>query len=204
MPEPKGWELFNMSFKPDEEVVVVDDDDRFWWGKLGGITDLGFTLRHGRNKVAELTWEKLRFMAHDGFPVSKIMGADGSATIEKHYSPGSGPQVAIRKALVEYCDGVQPRCKACETEDWLREPDKPVRARFGDPFDVEAAGSRIYHAGNSGLSYWSRFWNEVAGYYSEKHCKKGVADEEVLVLTSGDGARAHLWDLSTIYAFEVG
>jgi hypothetical protein len=187
MTDPKGWQLFESCFKLGDEVVVVDVFDQFWWGLLDGITDFGCLLLRPGVEPKSLTWDDVRFMAHDGFPVRRLIGADGSATIEKLDTTDT--QRAVRKALaLEY-----PKQK----------PYVPARAVFGDPFDVEAASAKLYHPGNSGPGYWSRFWNGRE-YHSEDHREAGYETEEVLVLTAKDGAKAELWDLTTIYAFEVG
>jgi len=181
--EPKGWELFESCFKEGDEVVVIDEDDRFHWGRMTfDKQGLGFALYNPYKAVAFL-WDDVRFMAHDGFPIRKLLGADGSRTIELLDTLNT--QESIREALsIEF-------------------PQKIISARLGDPFDIEGVVARLYHAGNSGLSYWNRFYNSLLQkYHSEAHREAGWEREEVIVMESKDGAKAELWDLTTVYMFE--
>jgi len=178
------WTLFNSHFKEGDDVVAIDGDDQFHWGKLESIIETGCTLSHRPGRVRkELKWDEIRFMAHDGFPVRKVLGASGSASIEKIDTTNT--QKAIHQLLKSEF------------------PHKtPTHGRFGDPFDFEAADTKIYNPGNSGPNYWARFWNELTGYFSNQHRELAYANEECLVLTSKDGAKAQLWDIPTIYFFE--
>jgi hypothetical protein len=179
---PKGWELFESCFSEGEEVIAIDDLDRFWWGMLTDVTDFDCVLvRPGRNK--RLSWDDIRFMSHDGFPIKEVLGADGSSTIESIDTTDT--QAAIRAALDD-CSRVR------------------SRARFGDPFDItEPVRSRLFHTGNSGSRYWRSFYNEnLQRYLSPIHRVLGYEAEEVIVMESNDGARAELWDLTSVYCFE--
>lgn len=185
MADPKGWELFYSCFKEGDEVVVIDVNDKFWWGRFHDLPGNEFELRTD-GRVWVLDVNEIRFMAHDGFPVRKVLGAEGSSTIEQIDTEDT--QAAIRQAL------------RLEYPEW--EQRTVGHVRFADPFDIENVNARLYHPGNSGLRYWSRFWSEAVGYFSDSHREAGYEDEECLVLTSRDGAKAELWDLTTVYCFE--
>jgi len=181
--QPKGWELFESCFKEGDEVVVIDEDDRFHWGKAA-FNEQGFAL-YRPGKATAFLWDQVRFMAHDGFPVRKILGADGSTSIELLDTEDT--QEAIREVLTEEFSG------------------KRISARLGDPFDVEDVVAKLFHAGNSGPNYWNRFYNSVLGrYFSEDHREAAWEREEVILLESRDGAKAELWDIPTIYLFQCG
>jgi len=62
----------------------------------------------------------------------------------------------------------------------------PRRFGFGDPWLIENVYGQVYNIGND---------NEYFQYWDDTYI-------EPLVLTSKDGARAQLWDLPTIFAFE--
>lgn len=177
----KGWELFDSCFSEKDEVIVIDTDDRFFWGRLRNVTDHGCEL-HKRGRTVELKWDDVRFMAHDGFPVRKLLGASGSSTIEKLDTKDT--QTAIHKAL-----------------EFEFPQERTRKFRVGDPFDIECSSARLFHPGNSGFGYWGQFCNE-SRYFSKDHREEGYAREEVLVLSSKDGAMAELWDPTTIYMFE--
>ncbi len=182
--DPKGWQLFESCFEKHDEVVAIDVFDVIHWGRLEDITDYGCELVRPGGHRQQLSWDDIRFMAHDGFPVRKILGADGSSTIERLDTADT--QAAIRHSLgMEF-----PRRQLS-------------RLRFGDPFDVEPTEARLFHSGNSGLDYWGKFAGPC-GYYSEAHRELGHENEEVLVLRSKDGAMAELWDMTTIYMVEIG
>ncbi len=179
-----GWDLFYSCFTEGDEVVAIDVDDQFFWGKMVNPTFEGCEL-HANGRTRKLLWDDVRFMAHDGFPVRKILGADGSATIEKLDTTDT--QAAVRSAL--------------STEF----PERPRhQVRFGDPFDVvEPVHMELYNPGNSGPSFWRHFWNETTRlWHSPAHVIAHQQTEEVIVMKANDGARAQLWDMTTVYVFE--
>lgn len=121
-----AWQLFNRNFKVGDEVIVVDDDDRVRCGKLKSITERGCYLVHG-NRYTYVYWSDTRFMAHDGFPVRKLMGADGHTTIES-----------------------EPTAKRVVRAGLIREFGHLV---FGDPFLVEQVSGFLHNPGNEGLEF---------------------------------------------------
>ena len=86
-PKVDMWAEFVFMFNQGDEVVLVTDEDEIKQGRLQ--YDLGsdyFTLKRvlGRDEV--LSWDIVRFIAHDGMPVKKLRGADGSASLLKEES----------------------------------------------------------------------------------------------------------------------
>ena len=94
---PDAWDLYHSMFKEGDEVVIVtEEEDHFEWGKIKTEKD-GCRLTRPGQKSKYFDWDNIRFLAHDGFPVKKLMGADGSKTIEKIDTTKT--QEAIREAL---------------------------------------------------------------------------------------------------------
>ena len=126
-----AWQLFNRNFKDGDAVIVIDDDDRVGWGTLRSITEHGFTLVRvslSRTRRKRFQWDGIRFMSHDGFPVRRLFGADGSYAIETEPSEAG----VIRTGLaMEY-----------------------VSIVFGDPFLVENVAAEIHNPGNAGPEHW--------------------------------------------------
>ncbi len=76
-----GWKFFRAHFKEGERVVVITDDDEVFAGK-GTFLELGISLASTHRKPKFFYWEDVAFISHDGFPVKKLLGADGSDSIE--------------------------------------------------------------------------------------------------------------------------
>lgn len=184
--EENVWKLFNSHFKEGDDVVFIDDSDVMTAGKMVGFDDIGCYLKSpwsGRNTFH--FWEDIRFMAHDGFPVKKLRGADGSKLIEQIDTTD------IKKALVDAttykgcdkCGRVIDRraqygmCAKCYNI-WRAEMARPTV--FGDPFMIEAGRGILFNEGSK----------SNGGYF-----------DECLVLQAADGAWAELYDLSTVYFF---
>lgn len=191
---PTSWDLYRSMFSDGDFVVVIDENDDMHWGKIKATETHAILSWHSRPQPKVIPWTQIRFMAHDGFPVKKLMGADGSTSIEKCDS--KEPMRIIRKLLTHSL------CVSCEKliEDKNMDPmsgrvGKPLdecktcwklsRHRFGDPFDIEPVRSRLYYPGNCGDEWW------------------GEDFEEVLMLHADNGAKAQLFDLSTVFFAEV-
>jgi len=85
-------------------------------------------------------------------------------------------------------DGSRAIEKECTVENVIRhafeeEYDCTATMVLGDPFIIEDVDTILYNLGNSG-----DYWDEL--------------DEEVIKMTSKDGAVGCLWDLSTIFFFQ--
>lgn len=98
MPSKDAWELYDSCFSDGQNVVIVTDFDTFEWGTLRTLP-LGCWLARRERKDLFFWWDDIRFMAHDGFPVERLMGADGSKLIEK-LDPVNSAR-AIRDALLK-------------------------------------------------------------------------------------------------------
>lgn len=164
---PKAWKLFYSLFSEYDEIMIVTSDDVHYFGYLRNIESDSFQLSHTKKGLAFgdsytnnlFYWEDIRFMSHDGFPVKKLLGADGSKMIEAIETKSKIK--AIREAF-----------DIDLTPSW---------AVFGDPYLIEGVESKIYHPGR----------DTYLDYLKD--------EEECIVLTSRDGAKAQLFDLSTIY-----
>ncbi len=193
-----AWTIFDECFKNGDEVVVILDNDTIYWGTLilhqGDAKNKIFDLfNRVSGKETNLHWENVLFISHDGFPVKKLTGADGSQLIEQIDTTNT--QTLIRKALTHnLCDMCGKkvenlkfdaiggdhylRCQKCELGEQRRKS-----FTFGDPFIVEGVTGEIINTGNAG----PRFWN--SDY------------EECLVLESKDRAKGILYDIPHIYYF---
>jgi len=192
-PTPDAWTLFRSMFKDGDEVVITTDEDEFHWGVLT-IGDLGCDVKRPGHKPVYLEWDVIRFMAPDGFPVKKLMGADGHKSIMGLDTRDT--RRAIRQAFTfDFCtkcghrhqNGKGKWCDVCRGTARLR----PKRQRdgfvyrFGDPFEVHFNRAVLLNPGNN---FATLGW-EIDDYtYSWQW-------EEVLVI---DG-QALLWDIPTIY-----
>lgn len=123
--KPTAWQLFEQHFSVGQEVIAIFEDDTYVWGKLVGVDIQGCILQKvttGKSKF--FPWCTIRFMCHDGFPVRKMFGADGSESIELT----TGAAAAIRLTFSKEFKQIV----------------------FGDPFLVENVRGHLYYPGNSG------------------------------------------------------
>lgn len=134
-----SWEVFTECFKKGDPVFVVTNEDKVYWGTLGELDKRSPSTQLTRpgGIVHHIPWLNIRWMSHDGFPVRKLFGADGSASIDKDILAGNNQKVVedIRDALPSsrHLKGLQ----------------------FGDPFEVEnVVESRLYNPGNYGPQHW--------------------------------------------------
>lgn len=181
MKKVTAWDLFEKIFKQGDEVVVITDYDRFHWGKLS-YNFTNCTLKRP-NKEEVIPWHNVRFISHDGFPIKRLTGADGSKLIEKINT--ADVQATIKNALVfslcKDCGKLTEniyRCDSCQ-----KIADKVRSMRVGDPFDIEGVYPVLLKEGIWGLS----------GNNSEAEC---------LHLVAPNGAIGQLFDLPSIYMFE--
>ncbi len=131
----KAWDLYRRFFKDGEEVVVEDEDGDFHWGKLKS-TNEGIQLTRPFQRYSVISWEEILFMAHDGFPVQKLLGM----TIrEAEQRAKDTPTKIIREFLV----------MAQRANPTYREFGGGCPFWFG-PFTVEG----IYNLGNNGPEWW--------------------------------------------------
>lgn len=147
-PTVNAWDLFLRTFKPGQEIVLITEDDRWFWGILHGWTQDACILRrpHMRNVTKEIRWENVAFMCHDGFPVSRLKGADGSASIDL--------EMDIRCGLRE----VFAKLKEIKLKELV----------IGDPHLIEGPVSAVlYNQGNEGWDHYDQDDEEVLSLVSE-------------------------------------
>lgn len=196
MPMKKSvWDLFHATFKKGDEVVIIDDDDEVIMGKMVEFDEDIASIRTDRNKPARnVYWIDVRFMSHDGFPVAKLMGADGSKLVEQ--LPTADAIKTIRATfnhdvcsdcgeLFDNCGKLIPE----ETKCRKHRRHRTIGGFFGDPFRFEAADCRLWNPGNAGAHFW--------------HGNPGEEFEECLEMTAKDGAKGHLFYLETVYHLEL-
>lgn len=197
-----AWELYHAMFKDGEDIVLIDEDDVVWQGRIVRVDDSTITIKTPIGKEKAYKWLSVRFMSHDGFPVKKLFGADGSRLIEKLDT--GDVQKLLRDTLTPVmcvdCDRLlkNPTNYRCG-ERYVRESRelyplhqcgycqaRESRYRFGDPFDItEPVESVLLFAGNDGEEYWDE------------------DGQEVLVMRARDGAMAQLYEIKTVYFAEV-
>lgn len=187
----------------DREVIVILDDDKVVIGKIVAWNDMRIQIKKsGSYFDHQIHWDQIRFMAHEGFPVRKILCPPQPKTMKKIRSLGRA--ASIRKALKQEFDGTfggtsiisalsflinsalhaADRYKAT-VEDFIVRPRPRLRSTtFGDPFCAEFVGVRLLNPGNHGP-----WWDDEP-------------DEETLLLEAEDGSRALLWDLPSVLALE--
>ncbi|MCK5604805.1 hypothetical protein KAR91_23145 [Candidatus Pacearchaeota archaeon] len=201
MKEISGRALFEGMFKIGEEVVAIDDEDRFFWGKLQSYDECGFTLSKGKGIASvKLDWEETQFMAHDGFPVQKLLGADGSEKIVLEDTKDI--QGIVRRVLDgKICEGcfniVKETCRAERAEDdeydileicaACIDSGKYHKFVIRHPYLIEDVQSTLFNVANLGLS-------EQEAFYLDR--------EEVVLMGARNGAGGLLWDIPSIYYFE--
>lgn len=177
-----AWELFKSQFKEDDEVIAIMDNGRVVWGKLG-FDDDGISLGKGKGIASvKAKWTDIRFLAHDGFPVKKVMCPPTDDLLDKLDTTDT--QKFIRNAIDYTVCGRCPKLIKEDSNDWLC-PDCrkkiPKRAMgFGHPFLIEDVSAILINKGNT----------------------TDFRFVETIVLESRDGAIAHLWDLESIFYFE--
>ena len=196
---PDAWRLFYSLFKEGDKIIVVLGSDGFLWGTLNrveaeGCWIRGETRKRGYAPVPSsyfIYWDEIRFMAHDGFPVKKLMGADGSKSIEKLTT--SNIQESIAEALwVPNRESSEEKAQK-STTDWYANSNAASDTEsggisghdlvFGDPFLIENASLILLNKGNSGPNFYDALY------------------EEVIVCKSKDGVMGLLYDLRSIYYF---
>lgn len=67
-----AWRVFRSAFKDGDAVVVENSWGEFLYGKLKATED-GCEISRG-GITQELNWDVIELIAHDGFPVKRLMG----------------------------------------------------------------------------------------------------------------------------------
>ncbi len=136
-PTKKAWEVFRSVFTDGENVVLETSSGRFHYGKLRAELDrVVLTRLSGVRRVVD--WDDIEFMAHDGFPVGKLMGMT--------------PEEAEERASVSADDIVRELMHADPGSI-----DEPERVGGGCPFVAGPMELRqVFNRGNNGPGFWYR------------------------------------------------
>ena len=199
------WELWYDIFGMGSEdygtraVIAITDDDKVVTGKISECS--ASWVRIGNEVVS---WDQIRFMSYEGFPVRKILCSPPPKTMRRTRSLKQA--ALIRRALHEEFDGTFRNTSIMHSLEFLidkilttaqhykmkAEGWKVSRKRvlssgltFGDPFEAEFVSLQLLNPGNSG------------DYYSDE------PDEETVLLQAADGTPALVWDLPSVLAVEA-
>ena len=118
-----AWTLWKERFKVGDWVILIDDLDKMWRGKITGWTPTHCTLV-SPNRSRDFAWDEMRFACHDGFPVRKLLGADGHPSIED-----------------------EEHLAATIRAEW-RDGGFASQGVFGDPFLIEDVTASVVNPGN--------------------------------------------------------
>ena len=197
----KAWELYHACFSEGDDIIVIDENDELYWGCLETHKD--FCILTRPNKAPDkIDWLDVAFMSHDGFPVRRLRESTAAIEALEKSDTSDVPRairIALTGGLCEMCGVVVEaddlsfgKYRGKVTGDFVgklgvcTECRKKVTIVRGDPWLIEAE--------------WARLWNPnccAPGHWLED-------DEEIIVAQSSDGAYAHIWDVDTVYQFEVG
>lgn len=219
------WTLFHKHFKKGHDVCLIDDNDFVTIGKLVAFNDDGCWIQEGRNTAPWFYWWwDIRFMSHDGFPVKKLLGADGSSSIEQsvdtvnilHELRTSFEPHGRRKGRRKPIDGVQ--CERCErtVPRGTLEPVQYYNKISNYPKTPKEVLRECQVCRSDGHDTVRRFGCVmgdpflVEGVSATMHNPGNSGPrfwdtyfEESLELVAPDGAAAILSDLGTVYYFEA-
>jgi hypothetical protein len=182
-----AWLLVFNHFKNNEEVFFIDDFDNLYFGRLvyleGEERNIKFMLKKNDGTATKFLWSEVRFMAHDGFPIRKLTGADGSKLSEQIDTTN------IQKAIREVVDfTICAKCKIKINEDdvVIKRSNEycPTCAKtivFNDPYMIEGVNITIFNRDNEGEAFTNH------------------PDEECLLLNARDNAKAILYEVPTIF-----
>lgn len=197
-----SWTLFKTAYKINDEVIVIDDDDNFRWGKLTAYDDKGITLE--RNGTENLSWDKIIFICHDGFPVKKLNPKYSDDFIDLLLATPevNNFQQLLRHALTKDvcidCDELAEnssttyagRCNKCDAAFFQRHARTKKRSgtsfRMSDPIEISNVTTEIFNPGNVG---------DYFNYTDDTFI-------EIVQMTSVDGLIGQLYGLETTFAAE--
>lgn len=186
IPTENAWDLYYRIFNDGDDVYVITDSDEAFWGKAHA-TQTGLLLSRPNVVDRFLDWDDITFMSHDGFPVRKLMGADGSKAIEKTNTKSI--EAGIRKILTaspKITEGEFSMPRDCPRHSQLpRDHPRHSQLVFGDPFMVENVQATLINTFYTGNHIWE------------------PETEELIILRAPDGAVGLLYELNRIYHFET-
>jgi hypothetical protein len=123
------WYLLEEFLEQSDEAILVLVDESIEFGRIVQYDDEFCSLQSQRGTKI-IRWLDVRFMSHDGFPVRKLFGADGSASIEKQDNKRTQRKLRIMPDVLD------------------------IEVQFGDPFITQAVQATLVNAGNSGPAWW--------------------------------------------------
>lgn len=202
--ETSAWKLFRKDFKKGQFVVIITEDDGFDWGTLNfnEVDEGEITLSSGLRPTRRYRWNQVIFMARGGFPVRKIFGKYP----EKEVITGDIPGLFRAALAQEKLEALRNKANIArgilgidlkeissgltKAQEELRDEIEPfedvlARIKLGDPFEIEACRAQLFNAGNVGPQFYLN------------------PAEEFLRMTAKDGAVAHLWQVVTVFEFEI-
>lgn len=122
----RSFEMFSKMFSIKDDVFLIDDEDNVFGGTLQHY-DYSKCEVFLNGKIKSFFWSNIVFIAHDGFPCKKLLGADGHSSILDEPS----------------------------IENIIRKHDGNIRQMVrGDPFLIENVDLSIYNKGNGINSRW--------------------------------------------------
>ena len=142
---PTAWEIWREQFTDGEEIVVLDEHERLWRG-THEATETHLIVNPGRIREARIRWVDVAFVAHDGFPARKLMGADGSHAAELIDTESTTS--ALRQFF------------RLANDPELKRP-RRVRVAFSDPWWIDGAEGVLHFPGNDGPEHWVQDEEEV-------------------------------------------
>lgn len=101
----KAWEVYRSVFTDGEDVVVEDSEGKFYYGILRSFNEYITVTRS--SGCWTIHWDDIEFMAHDGFPVNRLMKMSQG---EAHRRAEQDSQQIIRAAFE---DGLKPTYSFC-------------------------------------------------------------------------------------------
>lgn len=182
-----GWELVYKHFKGGDSIIFIDAWDVLYYGTLmylpGPEGFKKFILKSLTGKLERHSWADVRFMSHDGFPIKKLTGADGSKLVEQIDT------TEVQQAIRNVIDHIL--CYNCKTmileEDAIKRRGDYYCSTcvktivFRDPYIIEGVNALLLNKGNEGEFFTNH------------------PDEECIFLTAKDGAKGILYETSTIF-----
>tara|TARA_Y100000310_G_scaffold215932_1_gene216880 strand:+ start:517 stop:1056 length:540 start_codon:yes stop_codon:yes gene_type:complete len=175
-----SWELYYSIFNIGDFIVAITDDDSMVCGTITSQEpEEDLVLSLGKTEE-EVPWETIVFMAHDGFPVKKVISDQGLRSVRELKAINEIREELTKKRKKSNAPLIRPSKPICNT------PSGTFRShRFGDPWEVPSDWLRLYNPDMS---------NDPRRY--------DTPYEETLIGSYG-GITFMQWFLPSIYGFEL-
>ena len=192
-PTEIAWQVFRNEFQDGEKIVLEDDYGKFYYGYLSKAVEDGILVTRYDGKSRFFEWHQITFMAHDGFPVSEIMGMSYEEAAQRCEEI---PTNIIREKLDNLTNKPKsqqqtynpPKQHTTFVPDFSGMRGGPRRRATiggGCPFVFEDIFVEdLLFKGNNGPQFW------------------GEDNEETLILRSPNGACMHSFDMSHLFLFD--